>query len=112
MWGVFPWAWAGFGNRRVFWLSWNATADPNNPNSTENFFAVDALKPVTGLYLTPKTLDNRFVSGWIRAGDYSWGDFVVNTILKNQVPADFPLRQMPSDYLPEQLFLSDWKRWR
>ena len=108
-----PWAVAWYGHRQCVWLTLNATFDPNNPNSQENFFTInDYQKPVNALYLTPKTLDNRFVTGWIRAGDYSWGDFVINTILKNEVPSNFPLRQMPSGYLPEQLLLSDWKRWR
>jgi hypothetical protein len=108
-----PWAVAWYGRRQCVWLTLNATADLNNPNSPENFFSInDYQKPINALYLTPKTLDSRFVSGWIRAGDYSWGDFVVNTILKSEVPPNFPLRQMPSGYLPEQLFLSDWKRWR
>jgi hypothetical protein len=108
-----PWAVAWYGHRQCVWLTLNATFDPNNPNSPENFFTInDYEKPVNALYLTPKTLDSRFVTGWIRAGDYSWGDFIINTILKNEVPPNFPLRQMPSGYLPEQLFLSDWKRWR
>lgn len=108
-----PWAVAWYGRRQCVWLTLNATADLNNPNSPENFFTInDYQKPINALYLTPKTLDNCFVSGWIRAGNYSWGEFIVNTILKNEVPPNFPLRQMPSGYLPEQLFLSDWKRWR
>jgi hypothetical protein len=108
-----PWAVAWYGNRQCVWLTLNATSDPNNPDSPENFFSInDFLKPINALYLTPRTLDSRFVSGWIRAGDFSWGDFVVNTLLKSEVPPEFPLRQMPSGYLPEQLFLSDWKRWR
>ncbi len=108
-----PWAVAWYGDRQSVWLTLNATADPKNSNSQENFYTIDYFhKPINALYLTPKTLDERFVSGWIRAGEYSWGDFIVNTVLKNQVPPDFPLRQMPSGYLPEQLFLSDWKRWQ
>jgi hypothetical protein len=108
-----PWAVAWYGHRQCVWLTLNATADPNNPNSQENFFTInDYQKPISALYLTPRTLDNRFVTGWIRAGEFSWGEFIVNTILKNEVPPNFPLRQMPSGYLPEQLFLSDWKRWR
>ncbi len=34
-----PWAVAWYGDRQAVWLTLNATADPNNPNSTENFFA-------------------------------------------------------------------------
>jgi hypothetical protein len=108
-----PWAVAWYGQRQCVWLTLNATSDPQNPESQEHFFSInDYQKPISALYLTPKTLDNRFVTGWVRSGDHSWGSFIINTVLKNEVPPDFPLRQMPSGYLPEQLILSDWKRWR
>jgi hypothetical protein len=109
-----PWAVAWYGDRQCVWLTLNATADPANPHSVDNFFTIGDVyqKPVNALYLTPKTLDSRFVSDWIRSGQQSWGEFIVNSVVRNEVPPDFPLRQMPSGYLPEQLFLSDWKRWR
>jgi len=108
-----PWAVAWYGNRQCVWLTLNATEDPNNPASQENFFTInDFQKPINALYLTPESMDSRFVSEWIRAGEYSWGSFIIDTVLKNEVPPNFPLRQMPTGYLPEQLFLSDWKRWQ
>ena len=108
-----PWAVAWYGDRQCVWLTLNATENPRNAESQENFFSInDYLKPISALYLTPRTLDSRFVSDWVRAGEASWGSFFIQTIVKNEVPANFPLRQMPTGYLPEQLFLSDWKRWR
>jgi hypothetical protein len=108
-----PWAMAWYGDRQCVWLTLNATADPNNPNAGENFSTInDSQKPIRGLYLTQKTTDSRFVSDWIRAGDGSWGNFITDAILKREVPVNFPLRQMPTGYMPEQLFLSDWKRWQ
>ena len=108
-----PWGVAWYGHRQSVWLTLNATPDPNNPTSQENFFTIDYYrKRISALYLTPETLDSRFVTDWIRAGEQSWGEFIINTIVRNEVPPDFPLRQMPNGYLPEQLFLSDWKRWQ
>jgi hypothetical protein len=108
-----PWAVAWYGNRQCVWLTLNAAPDPNESNSQENFFAIyDYQKPIRALYLTQKTTDGRFVSDWVGTGASSWGNFVVNAILRNELPPDFPLRQMPTGYLPEQVFLSDWKRWQ
>jgi hypothetical protein len=107
-----PWAVAWYGNRQCVWLTLNATPDPDNPKAPDNFFSInDYYKPINALYLTQKTTDGRFVSDWIRPGESSWGGFIVDTILKKEVPASFPLRYMPTGYLPEQLFLSDWQRW-
>jgi hypothetical protein len=98
-----PWALAWYGNRQCIWLSQNAESD---------FFAVhDFLKPVRGLYLTPQTMDNRFLSQWVRAGEHSWPSFILESMLRNRIPEDFPLRKSPKGYFPEQLFLTDWERW-
>lgn len=109
-----PWAVAWYGDRQCVWLTLNAVPDPATGNTEENFFTLNNqyFKPVRGLYLTQKTTDGRFVSDWIARGESSWGSFLVDIILKNQVPANFPLRQMPTGYLPEQVFLSDSPRWR
>lgn len=99
-----PWAVAWYGNRQSVWLTLNAQ---------EDFFAVnDFMKPVQALYLTPETMDSRFLSQWYRAGEKSWGSFILDSVLKKEVPANFPLRSMPTGYWPEQLFLCDWPRWR
>ena len=100
-----PWAVAWYAQRQCLWLTLDADAE---------FFAVnDFLKPVRALYLTPQTMDNRFLSQWWRAGEHSWGSFCVNTIVKQQIPGNFPLRHAaPGFFFPEQLFLADWERWR
>jgi len=99
-----PWAVAWYGNRQCIWLTLNAQND---------FFAVnDFLKPIRGLYLTPLTMDSRFLTEWVRAGEHSWGTFILESVLRNEIPSTFPLRKMPKGYLPEQLFLSDWNRWQ
>jgi 4-amino-4-deoxy-L-arabinose transferase-like glycosyltransferase len=98
-----PWALAWYGNRQCVWLTQNAQSE---------FFAIhDFLKPVRGLYLTPQTMDNRFLSQWVRAGEHSWPSFILESMLRNRIPETFPLRKAPTGFFPEQLFLSDYDRW-
>ena len=98
-----PWALAWYGNRQCVWLTQNADSE---------FFAInDFLKPVRGLYLTPQTMDNRFLSQWVRAGNHSWPSFILESMLGNRIPEKFPLRKAPSGFFPEQLFLTDHERW-
>lgn len=99
-----PWALAWYGDRQCIWFTQNAESQ---------FFAVnDYLKPVKALYLTPQTTDNRFLSQWVRAGEHSWGSFILESMLRNQINAAFPLRKAPKGFFPEQLFLSDYERWK
>jgi 4-amino-4-deoxy-L-arabinose transferase-like glycosyltransferase len=101
-----PWAVAWYGNRQCILMTRDAQDD---------FFAVnDYLKPVRALYLTQLTMDSRFLSGWVQAGERSWGSFVVQSALLSQIPPNFPLRiaPPPPGFLPEQLFLTDWERWK
>jgi hypothetical protein len=99
-----PWAVAWYGDRQCVWLTQNAQSQ---------FFAVhDLLKPVRGLYLTPQTMDSRFLSQWVRAGEHSWASFILESMLRKQIAAAFPLREAPEGFFPEQLFLSDYKRWK
>ena len=79
-----PWAVAWYGQRQCVWLTLNAQDD---------FFAInDYMKPVQALYLTPETMDGKFVSDWVRGGEHSWGSFVRSGVLQNQIPPGFPLR--------------------
>jgi hypothetical protein len=99
-----PWAVAWYGNRQCVWTTLNAQQD---------FFAInDYLKPIRALYLTPETMDSRFLSEWVRAGEHSWGTFVFGIMATQTTPPSFPLRKMPTGFLPEQLFLTDWDRWK
>jgi hypothetical protein len=99
-----PWAVAWYGQRQCLWLTLNADDD---------FFAInDYLKPVQALYLTPETMDGKFVSDWMHAGKGSWGSFIVQSIVQSQIPGGFPLRHAPTGFLPDRLFLTDWDRWK
>ncbi|MDB6121608.1 MAG: hypothetical protein JWQ71_601 [Pedosphaera sp.] len=98
-----PWAVAWYGNRQCMWLTLTAQQD---------FFAVnDFMRPIKAVYLTPQTLDSRFLSQWVRGGELSWGSFVIDSMLKKDLPPYFPLKKSPSGFLPEQLFLTDRDRW-
>jgi hypothetical protein len=99
-----PWAVAWYGNRQCVWLTLNAQ---------DEFFAInDNIKVVQALYLTPETTDGKFVSDWARAGEHSWGSFITQAVLQNQIPQGFPLRNAPTGFLPERLFLTDRERWK
>ena len=108
-----PWAVAWYGDRQAVWLTLNATATPDNPIEwQESFFGInDTLKPIYALYLTPRSLDARFQTDWIRGSEWSWGRFIMSTVGNQEVPASFPLRKTPPGYLPEQLLLCDRARW-
>jgi hypothetical protein len=99
-----PWAVAWYGQRQCVWLTLNAQDD---------FDAINYwMKPVQALYLTPETMDSRFVSDWVRTRDYSWGSFILQVVTQNQIPPGFPLRIAPKGFLPERLFLTDRERWK
>ena len=108
-----PWAMAWYGQRQSVWLTLNCVSDPKDHTNQENFFAInDNLKPISLLYLTPVTMDARFVTGWIRAGELSWGQFILDSLVKKKVPEKFPLSESPAGWFPEQMVLTDWPRWR
>jgi hypothetical protein len=99
-----PWAVAWYGQRQCVWLTLN---------SGDDFNAISYwIKPVQALYLTPETMDSRFVSDWARAREYSWGSFILQAVTQHQIPPQFPLRIAPSGYLPERLYLTDRERWK
>ena len=107
-----PWAMAWYGQRQSVWLTLRCKGDVKDPTTHEDFFSInDYQKPINVLYLTPQTMDGRFVTQWIRAGEQSWGNFILDSMVKKKVPDDFPLHESQSGWLPEQLMLADWQRW-
>ena len=108
-----PWAVAWYGQRQCVWLTLKCTPDAKDANTHEDFFAInDYQKPIKLLYLTPQTMDARFLTQWVRAGEQSWGNFVLQSMVRKKVPDYFPLAESQAGWLPEQLVLTDWQRWR
>ncbi len=108
-----PWAMAWYGQRQTVWLTLKATPDASDPTTHEDFLAInDFMKPIAALYLTPRTMDARFFSEWISAGELSWGSFILEGLVKKELPPTFPLHKMLRSWLPTgQLVLTDWERW-
>jgi len=106
-----PWAVAWYGNRSCVWLTLSLTPREGVADPHEDFFFLNNLKPVNALYLTPRTLDGRFLTDWVRPSENSWGSFITRCLILKDVPDAFPLHEMPTGFLPEQLFLADSKRW-
>jgi hypothetical protein len=99
-----PWAVAWYGQRQCVWLTLDAQTE---------FYAInDYMKPVQALYLTPLTMDGKFLSDWVQSHDFSWGNFIVDAVLKNQIPPKFSLHNAPTGFLPDRLFLTDRERWK
>jgi 4-amino-4-deoxy-L-arabinose transferase-like glycosyltransferase len=107
-----PWAVAWYGQRQCVWLTLKCTRDIRDPYSQENFFSInDYQKPIHALYLTPQTMDARFVTQWIKAGEQSWGSLILECIRSMKVPDYFPLNKLQTGWLPEQLALTDREHW-
>jgi 4-amino-4-deoxy-L-arabinose transferase-like glycosyltransferase len=101
-----PWAVAWYGNRQCVWLTLDAQSE---------FFAInDEIKNVRTLYLTPETMDGKFLSDWIIPHDFSWGSFIIQAVTQNQLPPNFPLHYAPPKikFLPERMFLADSELWK
>lgn len=99
-----PWAMAWYGQRQSLWATLGLQTD---------FFSIsDYQKPITAIYLTAATLDERFLSQWLRNTDFSWGSFVLEYgILKKRLPDSFPLRYALPTYMPYHFILMDSDRW-
>jgi hypothetical protein len=97
-----PWAMAWYGNRQCVWLTldWQ-----------DGFQAVNNMKPVQALYLTPKTMDGKFVSEWMEGSERGWGNFLFQVLDQKRIPNHFPLTKAPTGFFPERMFLTDRQRW-
>ena len=108
-----PWAVAWYGDRKCLWLTLDAPNERTIKNRESDFFAIhDFQKPIQGLYLTRLTTDGQFFSQILLNPDWAWGKFLLDSLLKTNVPTGFPLKYSPPYYLREgQLFLTDFPRW-
>jgi hypothetical protein len=97
-----PAAMAWYGDRQCL---------PLTKTYPDDFFEVnDNIKSVQALYLTPKTMDNRFLSQMVK-DKQSWGRFILESLSRGEIPDGFPLKKAPAGFLPDQFFLTDWDRW-
>lgn len=107
-----PWAMAWYGQRQCVWQTLKCNPDPKDPDTHEDFFAInDYQKPISELYLSPAGMDRRLLSQWVKVGEQSWASFVLNILMANKVPDYFPLRETQRGLLPDEIVLTDWKRW-
>jgi hypothetical protein len=109
-----PWAVAWYGDRQCVWLTLNALDDPDDPDDVDHVFTINDLqKPVSAVYLSPHAMEFRLRTDIADAGQYSWGQLVLNTLVRRtkDPPPPFPLREVAPGLLPNHLFVSDWKRW-
>jgi 4-amino-4-deoxy-L-arabinose transferase-like glycosyltransferase len=98
-----PAAMAWYGNRQCLWLSLN---------TDEEFSTIyDYKKPICIVYLTQQTTDSRFLTEWVHSDPYSWGNLYLQKVIQKKLPANFPLKEMPSGFLPDQFVLADRDRW-
>jgi hypothetical protein len=98
-----PWAMAWYGNHQCVWLTLDWQDDFNAISKN--------MKPVQALYLTPKTMDGKFVTEWMEGSEHSWGNFLFQVLDQNRTPNNFPLTKAPTGYFPERMFLTDHQRW-
>ncbi len=114
-----PWAVAWYGDRQC--VRWTRNPD-------EDFYRIyDYEKPINMLYLSPKALDSRFLTGLLKGSGARWGrPFLVDVVARQEIPKEFPLKYSrrgfwpedtsapaydPKAEKPEHLFLSDRIRW-
>jgi Dolichyl-phosphate-mannose-protein mannosyltransferase len=132
-----PWAVAWYGHRQCVWLSLDAQTEflaindnlkPVNAlyltpltmdgkffsdlDAPKEFSAtINYLKTVPSLYLNQKSIDAKSVFESAPTGDSSWGNFIVDTVVKAKIPPGFPLNNAGPGILPDRLFLTDRQRW-
>lgn len=99
-----PWAVAWYGKRPAVWTVLNAK---------EDFFAIhDFQKPVSALYLTQRTTDAKFHSQMVKPQATSWEWFILQGLIKTNLPPGFPLKQSLGGFdAVGHFFLTDRERW-
>ncbi|HTL54981.1 MAG TPA: glycosyltransferase family 39 protein [Candidatus Limnocylindrales bacterium] len=102
-----PWAVAWYGQAQCVWLTLNCQSAFLSINDYE--------KPIQALYLSRVSLDGRFLSQWVRTGDKSWGEFILNCLFRKAQgkpgpPPGFPLQNWQPGW-PDQFLLTFREHW-
>ena len=92
-----PWAVAWYGNQDSVWLTRNVEPDFYTLN--------DQFRPVSALYFTEATTDQRYVSRVFSPIESNWERFVMAMQLEGDLPDEFPLQGVLNDFSPGQWLL-------
>lgn len=77
----------------------------------DEFAQIHAAKPLNALYLTSISLDRKLLTEMSGPQAEPWSEFGRDTVIKQELPDGFPLKNAYADWFPYQLYLSDRKRW-
>ena len=77
----------------------------------EDFKQIQQAKPLNALYLTAISLDRKLLTEMSGPQAEPWSEFGRDTVIKQELPDGFPLKNAYADWFPYQLYLSDRKRW-
>ena len=92
-----PWAVAWYGPRECLWATLRVLDDPeaNVNNRREDFFVfAEARRPVRAVYLSPYWADQPMRARFFGDPDFAWGRFYLDVMLRQNVPAGFPLKNV------------------
>ena len=92
-----PWAVAWYGNQDCVWLTRKVEPDFYTLN--------DQFRPVSALYFTEATTDQRYLSRVFSPIKSNWERFVLFMQLKEDLPDEFPLQGVLNDFSPGQWLL-------
>ena len=92
-----PWAVAWYGDRDCLWLTRSVQPDFYSLN--------DQFRPVSALYFTEATTDQRYVSRVFSPIESNWERFVLAMQLEGDLPDEFPLQGVLNDFSPGQWLL-------
>ena len=92
-----PWAVAWYGNQDCVWLTRNVEPDFYTLN--------DQFRPVSALYFTEATTDQRYLSRVFSPIKSNWERFVLFMQLEGDLPDEFPLQGVLNDFSPGQWLL-------
>ena len=92
-----PWAVAWYGNQDCVWLTRNVEPDFYTLN--------DQFRPVSALYFTEATTDQRYLSRVFSPIKSNWERFVLAMQLEGDLPDEFPLQGVLNDFSPGQWLL-------
>ena len=92
-----PWAVAWYGNQDCVWLTRKVEPDFYTLN--------DQFRPVSALYFTEATTDQRYLSRVFSPIKSNWERFVLFMQLEGDLPDEFPLQGVLNDFSPGQWLL-------